>query len=67
MNPWVRCFLAVLSGVLGSLVFAPVGWGWLAVVAWVPLFAAIQGSSVAVGGRLGMLCGLVVAAGCCGS
>lgn len=37
--------LILLSSVLGILVFPPFGLWWLAVVAWVPLFFAVQGLS----------------------
>lgn len=45
MSIFVRVGLVLLSAVLGVLVFPPFGLWWLAVVAWVPLFFAIQGLS----------------------
>lgn len=41
----MRVGCVVLSSVLGILVFPPFGLWWLAVVAWVPLFFAVQGLS----------------------
>ena len=45
MSISVRVGLVVLSSVLGILVFPPFGIWWLALVAWVPLFVAVQGLS----------------------
>lgn len=43
MGMLVRVGLVVLSAGLGIAVFAPVGWHWLAVVAWLPLLIAVHG------------------------
>ncbi len=57
MKMYIRLLLVVFSACLGMAVFAPVGWGWLAVVAWVPLLFALQGVKASHGLYLGIFHG----------
>lgn len=55
----MRLLLVLVSALLASAAFAPLSWWYLSVVAWIPLFMALEGVSVKVGGRLGLLHGLI--------
>jgi len=57
MNLFQRLSLVVLSAGLGVAVFPPVGWWWLAVLAWVPLLFALQGTKASHALYLGILHG----------
>ncbi|SHJ91532.1 Apolipoprotein N-acyltransferase [Rubritalea squalenifaciens DSM 18772] len=59
MNLTLRLILVVASALLASTVFAPLSWWFLAVVAWIPLFVGIHGTSAKVGGRLCLLHGVI--------
>ena len=59
MNLTLRLILVVASALLASTVFAPLSWWFLAVVAWIPLFVGIYGTSAKVGGRLCLLHGVI--------
>jgi len=59
MGMHIRLILVVLSAGLGIAVFPPVGWAWLAVVAWVPLLLALQGVKASHGLYLGLLHGAI--------
>lgn len=59
MGMYARLALVVLSACLGMAVFAPLSWWWLAVVAWIPLFVALQGVKASHGLYLGLLHGVL--------
>ncbi len=54
MHILIRVALVFLSACLGILVFPPIGWASLAVVAWVPLLIALHGVKPSHGSYLGL-------------
>lgn len=56
---WIRALLVCVSALLAILVFAPMSWTWLALVAWVPLMVALRGVSPRAGAWLGFSHGLL--------
>ncbi|MDA7863156.1 hypothetical protein N9B42_01155 [Akkermansiaceae bacterium] len=63
MNIWKRVGLIILSALLIILSIEPFALWGLSLIAWVPLFIALQGTSFRVGFRLGVLHGLLTLAG----
>jgi len=54
-----KILLTLLSAVLVVLVFPPIGWWFLAPVAWVPLLMALKDTGLRASFRLGVLHGFV--------
>lgn len=59
MNIGLRCILVAMSAVIGILVFPPIGFSWLAVVAWIPLLIALGEAKPSHALYLGLLHGAV--------
>ncbi len=59
MMVYVRVLLVCLSACLGMLVFPPVDWHLVAVIAWIPLVYAIGGSKPSHALYLGLLHGVL--------
>ena len=58
----MRLSCLVLSAVLVTASFPPLGWWVLALVAWIPLMMALRGTAPRLGFRLGLLHGFLVLA-----
>ena len=54
-----RVLLVSISALLGVLSFPPIGFNFLAAIAWLPLLVALKGASVKASTRLGVLHGLL--------
>ncbi|MEJ6579371.1 MAG: hypothetical protein QNL33_03825 [Akkermansiaceae bacterium] len=54
-----KILLTLLSAILVVLVFPPIGWWFLAPVAWIPLFIALNETSLRASFRLGVLHGFL--------
>ena len=59
VNVSKRILLVMFSALLGVLSFPPFSFTFLSILAWLPLLVAINGTSVRVATRLGVLHGLV--------
>ena len=54
-----KILLTLLSAILVVLVFPPIGWWFLAPIAWIPLFIALKDTSLRASLRLGVLHGFL--------
>ena len=59
MNVGLRVLLASFSACLGILVFPPIGWHLVAVIAWIPLVYGISGAKPSHALYLGLLHGVL--------
>lgn len=59
MHIVIRLLLVAISAGLGVLVFPPIGWSFMAVVAWIPLLMALHGVKPSHASYLGILHGAI--------